>query len=61
MPARFADTVKTSDKYMLIGSSVFSPSLNATSGLVGVAITSHFAKALSKSCRSSVRTCWAFL
>ena len=38
-PARFAGMVVTSLRYICIGSSIFSPSLNAVVGAVGVAIT----------------------
>ena len=40
-PARFAVMVKTSARYIWSGSSVFSPSWNATVGATGPAMTSH--------------------
>lgn len=58
-PARFAGTVKTSARYISRGFAVFSPSLKADDGVVGVAMTSHDAKAVSKSRRMRVRTFWA--
>ena len=44
---------------MRTGSSDFAPISNATSGQVGVAITSQPRNAASKSRRRSVRTCCA--
>src|SRR5690606_5502484 len=55
-PARLAGTAKTSLRYIAIGSSLFSPRAKAAEGAVGARITSHSAKAFSKSCRISVRT-----
>ena len=55
-PARFAGIVATSLRYIASGSSSFSPSLNAVVGAVGVASTSTFANAASKSRCTSVRT-----
>ena len=40
-PARSAPTVSTSARYICSGSPIFSPSLNAGTGDVGVTITSH--------------------
>ena len=48
--------VKMSDKYIVRGSAVFSPSRNATVGATGVAMTSQASKAVRKSCRMRVRT-----
>src|SRR6516162_7546997 len=45
MPARLAVTVYTSARYMARGSPVFSPSLNAGTGDVGVTIASTSANA----------------
>ena len=42
MPARLQDMVNMSERYMVRGSSVFSPNLKAAVGEVGVSITSHF-------------------
>src|SRR5207249_1899010 len=42
IPARLALIMKMSHRYIFSGSAVFSPILNATSAVVGVAITSHF-------------------
>ena len=47
IPARFAEMVKMSDRYIFSGSSRFSPALNAGTGEMGPAITSHFLKASS--------------
>jgi len=55
-PARLAEIVKISDKYILKGSSVRSPILKAQVGEVGVRITSTSPKALIKSSLISVRT-----
>ncbi len=52
-PARLTGTVKTSFRYMAIGSSVFSPMAKAADGVVGVRITSTFLKASVKSRRIS--------
>jgi hypothetical protein len=60
MPARFAEIVKTSARYICSGSSIFSPSRKAAVGEVGVTITSHRSKAWVKSRRISVRTLSAF-
>ena len=46
-PVRLALTVKMSFKYICTGSLVFSPSLNAGVGVVGVATTSTRSKARS--------------
>ena len=58
-PARFAGIVAMSFRYIASGSSSFSPSLKAVVGAVGVASTSTFAKAWSKSRCTRVRTFWA--
>ena len=42
IPARLHEIVKISDKYICIGSSDFSPTLNAAVGVVGVTIKSTF-------------------
>ena len=55
-PARFAGIVVTSFRYICIGSSIFSPSRNAVVGAEGVAMTSTWANAASKSRWMSVRT-----
>ena len=49
-----------SDKYICKGSWIFSPSLKAGVGIVGVTITSTSLKASSKSRLISVRTACAF-
>ena len=59
-PARFADIVKISDRYILSGSPVFSPILNAAVGDVGVNMQSQDLNALSKSSFIFVLTFWAF-
>ncbi len=59
MPAMLQVTVKTSQRYMARGFSVLLPKGKATVGLVGPAMTSHFWKALSKSCLMRARTFWA--
>ena len=46
--------------YMASGSSTFSPSLNAVTGVDGETSTSTAPKARSKSCEISVRTFWAW-
>ena len=61
IPARLHDMVKMSDRYMVSGSWVFSPSLKAGVGHVGVAITSHVLNASSKSRFISALTSDAFL
>ena len=50
-------------RYMVTGSSMFSPAANAAVGAVGVNSTSHFSKACLKSRAISARisTCWARL
>src|SRR6266850_5335128 len=55
-PARFAVTVKMSERYIARGSSVFSPRRKAGPGTVGTARTSHDANARSKSRRINART-----
>ena len=55
-PARLAGMVVMSMAYMAIGSSVFSPNLNAVTGLVGPTSTSTFSKAFLKSSMIRVRT-----
>src|SRR3954468_1929202 len=59
-PARLAGTVKTSFRYIAIGSSVFSPIAKAADGAVGVRIQSTFSKAVTKSRVIRVRTRCAF-
>ena len=61
IPARFVEIVKISERYICIGSPVFSPIRKAGVGVVGVRITSHFANASSKSRLISARTWEAFL
>ena len=56
IPARFADIVKISERYIVSGSFDFSPILNAGVGEVGVTIASYFLNALSKSCFINVLT-----
>jgi hypothetical protein len=59
-PARFAVTVKMSDRYMATGSSTFSPALNAGLGVVGVNRRSTpRSNALRKSCAITARICCA--
>ena len=48
-PAKFVLTVKTSDKYIAIGSLVFSPNLKAESGVVGPSIKSTLLNASANS------------
>ena len=48
-PARFVLTVKTSDRYIAIGSLVFSPNLKAQSGAVGPKIKSTSLNAAANS------------
>src|SRR5277367_2357376 len=55
-PARFTEIVKMSDRYIVSGSFIFSPSLKAVVGATGVTIKSHCSKARSKSLRIRVRT-----
>ena len=59
LPARLQEMVKMSERYICIGSSDFSPILNAAVGVVGVRMASTVSKALRKSCRINVRTFWA--
>jgi hypothetical protein len=47
MPARFAATVYTSERYIASGSPAYSPALNAAVGVVGPATTSHTPNAAS--------------
>ena len=49
IPARFAEIVKMSERYIVSGSLIFSPILNAAVGEVGVIIASNFLNASSKS------------
>ena len=58
-PARLADMVKMSERYMVSGSEILSPILKATVGDVGVMMTSKFSNTLSKSCFISVLTFFA--
>ena len=59
-PARLAGTVKTSFRYMAMGSSIFSPMAKAAKGAVGVSTASTLANAVSKSRAIRVRTFCAF-
>src|SRR6202040_2570931 len=59
-PARLAGTVKTSFKYIAIGSSVFSPMAKAADGAVGVRMQSTRSNAVAKSRAIKVRTRCAF-
>src|SRR5208282_2306093 len=59
-PAKFTGTVKTSFRYMAMGSSIFSPMAKAAEGAVGVRIASQRWKAWSKSRAISARTFCAF-
>ncbi|MNF10219.1 hypothetical protein D3C80_2110960 [compost metagenome] len=52
--------VSISFKYIVSGSSVCEPSLNAVVGAVGPMTTSYFLKTSSKSCLIRVRTFCAF-
>ena len=56
MPARFAEIVNISERYIVSGSSVFSPILKAGVGDVGVIIASYFLNASSKSFLINVLT-----
>ena len=56
IPARFAESVKMSDKYMVRGSSVIAPNLKAGVGATGARITSQVSKALLKSLTINVLT-----
>src|SRR5206468_12962601 len=61
-PARFAVTVKMSDRYIAIGSASFSPALNAGVGTVGVnSKSTPRSNTLRKSWAISARICWARL
>ena len=51
IPARFAESVKISDRYIARGSSVFSPIFQAAVGVTGEMSTSQDAKAFLKSLR----------
>ena len=55
-PAMLAGTVNTSFRYILIGSSMFSPCANAADGAVGVTSASTRANTSVKSRRISART-----
>ena len=59
-PARFTGIVQISDKYIVSGSSIFSPILKAVVGDVGEISTSYFLKAFLKSSIIRVLTRWAF-
>ena len=61
MPPRLAEMVKISDRYMVRGSSTFSPRRKAGVGATGVAITWQCSNAASKSRRIKARTWEAFL
>ncbi len=61
MPANEAGTVKISFRYILIGSSSFSPIGNAGLGVVGVNIISQFLKAVAKSSAINFLTFCAFI
>ena len=54
-PARFTGIVKMSDRYIVSGSSVRSPSANAGVGATGMATTSTRSNAREKSRATSVR------
>jgi len=57
-PARFAVTVKMSERYIATGSLSFSPALNAGVGVVGVnSRSTPRSKTLRKSCAISARIC----
>ena len=58
-PARFVGMVNTSQRYMVSGSLVLSPILNATVGDVGVRMASQLAYAAAKSSAISRRSFWA--
>ncbi len=60
IPAILAERVKISLKYMVNGSSLFSPILKAGDGATGDKIKSQVSKALEKSSMISVRTWDAF-
>ena len=60
-PAIEAGMVNMSLRYMVTGSSIFSPAAKAAVGAVGVSSTSHFSKACLKSRAIRARICWAFL
>ena len=59
-PAKLTGTVKTSFKYIEIGSLIFSPTAKAEDGVVGVKIVSTLLKASSKSFLINLLTFWAF-
>ena len=59
MPARLAGMVAMSLRYIAIGSSSLSPSLNAVVGAVGLTSTSAVSNAAVKSFAMSRRTFWA--
>ena len=56
----FGGIVRTSARYIASGFSVFSPSLNATVGDVGLSSTSKSSKAAANSSLITVRTFWAW-
>ena len=58
-PARLQEMVKMSARYICNGSEVFSPSLNAAVGDVGVMTASTVSNTRSKSRLISARTCCA--
>ncbi len=60
MPARFAESVNMSDKYMVSGSSTFSPILKAGVGATGERMTSQASNAFLKSSMINVLTWEAF-
>ena len=59
-PARLTGTVKTSFRYIAIGSSIFSPAAKAALGVAGVSSTSTRANAVVKSRRIRLRSRCAF-
>jgi hypothetical protein len=58
-PARFTEIVKMSERYIVTGSAVFSPSRNAVVGETGVTSASQVSNTFWKSIRMRVRTCCA--
>ena len=61
IPARLAEMVKMSDRYMVRGSASFSPRRKAGVGDTGQAIRAQSLKAVSKSPRIRARTWEPFL
>src|SRR3989344_793936 len=60
IPDRLDGAAKISDKYILIGSSTFSPIKNGGVGQTGIRIESTFSKAFEKSLIINVRILAAF-